>query len=145
MLAQDAGRQGPFQPGDTAMNTIPPVSFDAHLRNMLDWLRPLVPGLDATRLRFFDLNDLRHDGSRWSLPVSGLKDVGEMRELFERLCGEGRGWIHLAGEGASPEGDYLVSFDYSQDTGHGATFVNFAGPPLDADGNVRDIAAIAIT
>lgn len=126
------------------MNTLPPIAFEGHVRNLLDFLRRRVPEVDGMPLRFFDQHELRREEGRWVLPASALRDMGAMRALFERLCGEGREWIHLAGAGATPQGQYLVSVDYSQSVGHETTYVNLAGPPLNADGSVKQLSDVIL-
>lgn len=116
------------------MNTLPPLTFEGHLQHLLDWLRLRVSDIDAMPLRFYDQSELVPGNI---LPAAALKDVESMRLLFERLCREGRGWIHLAGDGMTRQGEYLISVEYSQSTGHSVTYVNLAGPPLNPDGSVK--------
>lgn len=95
-------------------------------------------------LRFFDRHDLELREGRWLLSTTALKDVDTFRIVFERLCNEGREWIHLGGEGPTARGEYLVSVDYSDAAGRSVTSVNLAGTPLNADGSVMKLSKIII-
>jgi hypothetical protein len=126
------------------MKTLPSVSFEGHIRNLLDWLRQRVPNIDAMPLRFFDRHDLELKQGRWILPTYALKDVDAMRAFFEELCNEGREWVNLAGDDITPHGEYLISVEYSDATGRPVTAINLAGPPLNSDGNVKHPSHILV-
>ena len=126
------------------MSTLPPTTFEGHIQNLLERLRSRVPVIDTMPLRFYDSHDVERKQGQWLLADSMLKDLDAMRILFERLCQEGREWVHFAGEGATQQGEYLISVDYSQTTGHPVTFINLAGPTLNSNGSVQNMADVHI-
>lgn len=126
------------------MKTLPPITFDEHIENVLKLLRPRVPQIDTMPLRYFDSHNLERQQGRWVLPAAALGDLTALKVVFDRLCHEGRDWIHLAGAGMRNNGDYLISLEYSDSVGHEKTFINISGPPLNADGSVMDSSYITV-
>jgi hypothetical protein len=126
------------------MTTLPELSFEAHIERLLDWLEPRVPDVRAKSFRCFDSHDLKLEEGQWKLPAVALGELDSLRDLFEQLCEEGREWINLCGQGVTTQGEYLISIEYSRSTGREVTAVNLSGPPLNADGSVRQTPFITI-
>jgi hypothetical protein len=126
------------------MKTLPPISFNEHIENLLKWLRRRIPEIDTMRLRYFDSHDLMRQQGHWVLPAAALGDLTALRIMFNRLCHEGRDWINLAGAGMTTNGEYLISLEYSDTVGREETFINISGPPLNADGSIMHSSYITI-
>lgn len=112
------------------MKTYPEITTRQHVQNFLKYLNKYVPQVTESQLLFFDSRKCIWTGDKRTLPKNDLMEFDKFESFFEHLCSEGRAWIKIGGD-SWYEGNFLVSIEYSSETGKPVTSIAISGPVLD--------------
>ena len=112
------------------MKTYPDITTRQHTQNFIKYLKKYIPKVTESQLLFFDSRKCIRVNETWTLRKTDLMAFDKFETFFEHLCSEGRAWIKIGGDSWF-EQNFLVSIEYSSETGKPVTSIVIGGPVLD--------------